>query len=676
MNRPPESLLVIGGTPSGILTAVAAARRGLDVLLAAHRTPVGGVMVNGLSSWDTHFLGSRAPLVEEWLSRILDHYRSTYGEDSEQYKVCTNGPFGGGKWPGSITFEPKVAEKVFSEMLGSESRIRVETGLRPVSVERAGRRLVSVVFESADGSVRGIAADTFVDATYEGEVYALAGVPYRVGREARWEFDEQHAGRLFMQRSGAEENFPVDDENALRYPRAARAGALNLRPWWGVTQEIFSESTGEGDGGVQAYNFRVTLTKDPANRRVIEAPEGYDRAEFAPILVTQGPWDEPRLYELKTGFLINALREFPGVIPIPNMKCDWNASAIPGAADAYPDGDEATRTSVMERHRKHALGLLYFLQNDEAVPGDVREQAREWGLPTDEFADNENFPREIYIREARRMVGREIFTENHARIGVGLDRAPIQWDSIAISEWLMDSHDCSIQRVRGSLGDGFTSMSEVTRPAQVPWRCLLPQEIDNLVVSVAMSATHVGWGTLRVEPCLMHVAESVGIAVALAATHDVAVSGLDVNALQLELAESGVLLTFLNDVDVHERSPVSVATQFLGTRGFFRGYDARAGDLLDVKTAEIWARQLGRLLDDGVSSIQLATELPSSTVDIRAVTSSEFASEINRELTYRGFESVSEAQSETVKRGDALRLIYRTYCAIKGADGAVPTLQD
>lgn len=594
------SLLVVGATPSGIVTAVRAAREGVASTLVSYYAHVGGILANGLSSWDTHFEGRRAPIVDEWLDRIRSHYRETYGPDSPQYQACVNGPFGGGRWSGHMMWEPHVAEAAFEDLLAeSDPRITVMRGLRPVAVERAGRRLAAVIFSSEDephDTLR-LAATTIVDATYEGDVAALAGIPYRIGREARWEFDEQHAGRLFMQRSGAEETFPVGDARGLRYPRDAAAGALNLRPWWGVTQEIFSQSTGEGDGGVQAYNFRVTLSRNPENRRDINRPTDYDRARFAPILATQAELDAPRIHDIKTGMLINPLREFPGILPVPNEKCDWNVAAIPGGADEYPDGDWTTRERVLDDHRFMALGLLYFLQNDDEVPEEVRQVARQWGLPRDEFVDNDNFPREIYIREARRIVGRTIFTENDARIAPGLNRAPVKHDAIAIAEWLMDSHDCSPLRVRGSLGDGFTSMSEVTRPSQIPYSLLFGESLDNLIVSVAMSATHVGWGTIRVEPCLMHIAECVGLAAAIAVNESVDPANIEVARLQRRLADDGSMLTFFNDVDVSEKQARTSAAQYLGSKGFFAGYDARLNHVIDESTCRLWAFGAGELID-------------------------------------------------------------------------------
>ena len=371
-------------------------------------------------------------------------------------------------------------------------------------MERANRKIRAVLFASVEGgdSLR-VEADLFIDATYESDVAALAGVPYRIGREDRNEYNEIYAGKIWVKRSGNEANFLHDSDEALQWPRAARAGKLNVRPWWGTTQEIFSESTGEGDGGVQAANFRVCLTSDPENRVDVAAPEGYRREDFLPIIEKDPEGVELFPHPIKSGLLNYPLVAFPGVIPIPGKKCDWNAAAIPGGVDNYPNADWEGRRAIVKRFRDFSLGLLYFLQNDESVSEKVRREANVWGLPKDEFQDNGHFSHEFYLREARRIVGRYVMRESDACIGRGLRRAPVHNDSIAVADWMMDSHDCSPERIRGAEGDGFTSLSEYTRPAQVPYRSLLTNEIDNLIMGLGISATHVAWGSVRVEPTLI-----------------------------------------------------------------------------------------------------------------------------------------------------------------------------
>jgi FAD-dependent oxidoreductase family protein len=593
-----SDVVIYGGSPSGVISAVRAARLGLDVTLVSVFQHVGGTMTNGLSSWDTQYGGKRSPLVDEWVERVVAHYRDTYGDDSEQYRQCMNGPFAAGRWP-HIVFEPHVVEHVFEGMIAEEGEhITVLRNYEVAAVTRSGRMLRSITCRSmAKGNTVKLVAPTFVDASYELDLGAMAGVAYHVGRESREDFGEQHAGRLFMHRSGAESDHPEAGQlSRMRYPRDAAADLLDIRPWWGTTQEIFSQSTGEGDGAVQAYNFRVLLSNDPDNRISVSKPTGYRRERYLPITQQDDPSKPPHRYAIKTDLLINPLKGMPAKLPLPNHKIDWNAGAIPGAVDHYPDGDWTKRHEIMAEHRDYTLGLLYFLQTDESVPESVRIECAQWGLAADEFADNRNFPYELYVREARRLRGRTIFTEHDARFARGIDRSPIHHDSIAIAEWLMDSHDCSTDRMLGSYGDGWTSLSELTRPSQVPYSCMLPVEFDNLIVSVCVSATHVGWGTLRLEPVWMSLGEVAAHSARLAADTRSAVGTLDVNKLQQQLASNHSMLTFINFFDVSQDEEWIAAVQYLGTKGLFWSYDARLDAPFSVAEFRETARRLGDLV--------------------------------------------------------------------------------
>ncbi len=220
---------VAGGTPAGITAAVRVAREGGRVILVSAYRHLGGVLSNGLSCWDTMYDGYRAPIQEEWLEKIRTHYRKTYGEDTEDYRTSQSGPFGGGRYKGAYTWEPHIAERMFEELVAAENRIRVVREYLPDAVERAGREILSVLFHSlAEGTPMRVSARVFIDATYESDIAALAGVPYRVGREGRSEFNEIYAGKIWVKRSGNEANFSHGSDEALQWPRAARRGDLNL----------------------------------------------------------------------------------------------------------------------------------------------------------------------------------------------------------------------------------------------------------------------------------------------------------------------------------------------------------------------------------------------------------------------------------------------------------------
>jgi hypothetical protein len=577
----PYDLVVVGATPGGIATAVRAAREGLRVLLVARGRHLGGMLAGGLNVEDTLYLGNRAPLYTEFREGVKAHYRDTYGEDSPQYTTCV---------AGRLTFEPRVAEAVLTHMVEAEPNVEIWRGYVPVSVERAGRVVGAVTLAPFDGrrmderpeAQRRVVARAFCDSTYEGDLAALAGVPYRAGRESRAEFGELHAGKIFT------------DHIAGHFPIEAHEGRLNLLTFGYVGGAIYAGSTGEGDRAVQSFNYRVCLTNDPADRLLPERPSSYRRWDFEGVLA------DPRAsvktpYPLKSQLVLadGTKLRFGSRGSTPNQKMSWNNPSLPEGGHGWAEGSWAERHAIERRHWDHAMGLLWFLQNDPELPDAVHASAREWGLAKDEFADNDHVPYELYVREARRIVGRYTFSEHDGTLAPGLDRAPIHPDSIAITEWPMDSHECRLERRYGSLYDGKILLSEETRPGQVPYRCVLPQDLDNLLVPVAMSCTHVGWGTLRLEPTWMHAGESAGHAVALAQELGVAPAAVPVEHLQRRLVEHGVMLGFFNEFDMSTDEPWVPAVQYLSTKGFFTSYDARPAEPLDEATAAAWSRLAG-----------------------------------------------------------------------------------
>ena len=639
-------LVVVGGTPGGIATAVRAAREDLETLLVTVNAHLGGMMAGGLSLTDTTIWRDRAPLLDEFFERVRERYRREYGEDSEQYEHCREGRF----------FEPKVAESVFDELIGEEPTLAAERRYYPVAAEQSGSTLRAVRFEAFDeGEGFTASSAAFADATYEGDLAAVAGVPYRLGRESREEFDEQYAGVLFSEKG----------------------------------TRLFTGSTGEGDEAIQAYDYRLCLTNDPENRRLPERPDDYDREEFLPIVEdppdaeydANDPLDSellecrikselvrPTVEEIRARGLESVLM-LRG--PLPNRKRDLNTADLPGEADDYPEADWNRREDIAQRHRDHVLGMLHFLQNDEAVPEDLRETAREWGLPKDEFPDNDNFPFQLYVREARRIEGRETFTENDARQAPGLDRAPINDGSIAVAEYPMDSHDCRPVRRPASLAEGHFFLPEITVPSQVPYGTFLPEALDNLLVPVPLSATHVGFGTIRLEPTWFQLGESAGFAAALAAERGVSPADLSMEALQRRLVESGSMLTYFEDVDVGSGEPWVPAVQYLGTKGFFGTYEARPTEPLEEATADRWARTAAALVTGSGDPAATARAVHRETErqDANAgspVTLAEFGEGLREALSRAEATADLDAavgvldtsDDDPLTRGDACRIVY------------------
>lgn len=556
-------LLVIGATPAGIAAAIRAARGGLRVTLACEISHVGGMLSAGLGVLDSLYGGLRAPLLDEFTARVVAHYEQRNGADSPQLRAAL---------PDDAThkrlnFEPRVAEQVFNEMLRAEPGVTLLLRNVPVAVRRTGRLMSSVTLrDRATGTEQEWAAPSFVDASYEGDLMALAGCAYRVGREARSEYGEPHAGALRCIAMTATD--PMQ-----RFPREAAEGKLRLRTYGLAWEQVRPDSCGEGDAAVQAFNHRLTICNDPTNRVPITVPPpGYDPRAFAPIR------------ERWPGGQVSC------VMPLPNQKGSWNAPLLIGGGHRYPEADWAERDAITAAHRDYALGLLWFLQNDPQFSDAQHASAREWGLPADEFTDNDHVPWMTYVRETRRLVGRYIFTEHDGVPATGLLRPPLHVDAIAFAEWPLDSHDCwPGDGTPGNEPEGKFFLTASTRPSTIPWRCVLPNELDNLLVPGCVSATHVGWGTMRLEPTWMHLGESCGAAVALAREQNIAPAMLDIGALQSRLCLLGICLGMANDLPPAPNDPRWRAAQYLLPRGFFPNWDAQLDNPLTMAVAQAWS---------------------------------------------------------------------------------------
>ncbi len=587
-------LCIYGGTPGGVACAVRAAREGLSVLLVNRHDHLGGLLTSGIGVWDSQFEGKRSPIYDEVRTAIMEYYRTTYGTESSQYlgAVPTPSGYANGR------FEPRVAEKIINDLVAREKNITVLRGFIPAAVERDGALIKSLTLHPTKaGSDVAVQAQSFADCTYEGDLAALSKVPYRVGREARTEFNEPHAGIIFMK--------PV---SVAPSPEAARLAELHdqlkLRKFanW---QVVLPQSTGAADDAVQAANYRTMLTTDPANRVPITKPANYDA------------------YFLKT------LEVYSG-IEIPNAKYGWNRPQLVGTQTAYVEADWAGRKLIEDQHWDTMMGLLYFLQNDLTVPSVVRSAWQQYGLAKDEFADNGHRPYDFYVREARRITGRAIMTEHDANLPPGLLRTPVHTDSIAFTEWYMDSHPCTAARVPGGLDEGKWMLHQETFPAQISYRCLLPQGVDNLLVPVCLSATHVAWGTVRLEPVWMQTGESAGLAAALALKSKTTPAQLNSDQLVRALCERRSMVSFFNDVDVSANDPWIAAVQYFGTKGFFHDYNARMSEPLKHTTGTAWVEGLKKLrtgkLDPmaqaaAIAKAEASESKPMTAVDLAALLS-------------------------------------------------------
>ncbi|OYW30996.1 MAG: hypothetical protein B7Z47_02455 [Chthoniobacter sp. 12-60-6] len=569
-------LVVIGGTPGGIACAVRAAREGLSVLLVNHTQHLGGFSTSGAGGWEAPYDGLRSPLYGEMLRGASDYYRETYGEKSAQHVLSM---------PSATSrahidrpkIEPRIAEMLFNQMVEREKSLTVLLGHIVVKTARDGRILKNATLKPMHGSEEvTVSGKVFADGMYEGDLMAATGVKTQIGREARSQYGEPHAGVIYSQERHKE-------PGQRGFPKAADEGTLNIRYNSHATAGIVEgPNSGEADGSVMAYNYRLILTRDPANKIMVGKPANYDAA----IAKAAGGG----------GFVPN----------VPNQKVAWNGGRLIGPQNEYPGADWPTREAISKRYLEGMLMRLWWAQNDPAASDADRKQFAGYGLAADEFPDNNHAPYEIYVREARRLVGRYVFKEQDNVVADGIERTPVHPDSIAMTDWPVDSVACLPRKTPGGNTDGILFLGEESRPAQVPYRSLLPQEIDNLLAPVALSASHVGWGSIRLEPVWMQTGESAGFAAALAVKGKTTPGALDADVLIRKLAASRVMISFFNDVDVTADDPRIAAAQYFGTKGFFDSYNARLDAPLTASVRTAWEAGFKQLQQGGLDVAKMA----------------------------------------------------------------------
>jgi hypothetical protein len=562
-------IVVIGATPAGIAAAISAARLGHKVALVERTSHIGGMMTGGLSATDRRYRQASGGLFAEFLRRVEQFYRQAYGENSPQHLACRDG----------YLFEPKVALQVFWHMLAEAQSLDLYLRHELAGVLKNGNQILAVLLhDKTRGIRRKVEGSVFIDATYEGDLAAMAGVPYRVGREGRHEFGEEYASEVF---------------------------------WDSRTREI-TFGKPDGDRKVQAYNYRLTVTKRADNRSLIAAPPNYNPDHYAEIA--------ERVLE---GVLWHPM-EIVSLVKLPQQKFDANNTPGPfpstdfiGANYDYPEADWQRREQIAREHRNYILGLIYFLQTDSRLPNEFRVAAQHWGLAADEFLDNENFPPQLYVREARRIIGEYIFTENDARPVFAGRRAPVHEDSVAVAEYPIDSHATTPRDLNNPyLHEGFFYLPQITVPSHVPYRVMIPtgqgtrdkgqgEAIDNLLVCGAVSATHIGFGTLRLEPVWMALGQAAGTAAHLALTflprpashapRPVSVRTVPIDQLQRLLLKHGQVIAFFHDLPPAGTEEFEAA-QFFAVRGFFDTYELRASEPLDEGAAKKMLHRFAELV--------------------------------------------------------------------------------
>jgi hypothetical protein len=501
--RKEYDLVVYGGVPCGVAAAVAAARAGAAVLLVEPTNHVGGLSTSGINTAESeHMLKwTIGGLALEFYERLGRHY----GTNKPEYY-----------------FESSVAERAMLDML-AEAKVEVRFGLRVERVRKSGARIEAVTL--TDGS--DVAAKAFVDAGYEGDLMARAGVDYTWGREATKDFDEPLAG------------FRLDPQ-----PRKGRTvdDAGKLVPGISVHWNDIP-APGTGDRKVMNYNYRLCLTKAADKRVPVPAPAAYDAGRYKML----ADWSAERSAAgkpIKLADVLDLYARRNGKFECNNKQAAVVSLGHFGGQFGYPDGDYAARDQVVADHRAYTLGLLHFLATDESVPAAARAEMKAWGLYKDEFADNGNWPYQLYVREARRMRGAYVVRQQDVQDDRRKD------DAIGVSSHFIDSHH--VQRVAVD-ADHWANEGRIWRIGwayQIPYRAMTPKpdQCANLLVPGAASYTHVAYCTLRLESVWMIAGHAAGVAAAMAAgvggTKASDVQAVDVADLKARLAKQKQVVDF------------------------------------------------------------------------------------------------------------------------------------
>ncbi|WP_073095328.1 FAD-dependent oxidoreductase [Cyclobacterium lianum] len=491
-------VVVYGANSAGIIAAYTAKTMGKSVLLIEPSQHLGGLTTGGLGYTDIGNKYAVTGLSRDFYRRLGDHY---------------------GKFEQWI-FEPSVAKRTFQDYL-DRAGIDVQYEYRLTGVEKEDGFIREIELEKANDpgrEPRRVAGKMFIDATYEGDLMALSGVSYAIGRESNEVYGETYNGVQLM----TGHQFP-DGIDPYNTPGEPSSGLL-----WGVSEDEL-EPDGTGDDKIQAYNYRICLTNDPANRVEITEPEGYDPGMFD-LLV--------RLFEAQPDK--KSLNNYFIWSHMPNNKTDINnrggfSTDMIGMNHDYPEGDYERRQEIIDAHTHYTKSLLYFYKTDPRVPEEIQEQIQEWGYPKDEYIDNGHWTPQLYVREVRRMIGEYVMTQANC---VGDE---VVEDGIGMAAYTMDSHN--IQRIviekegkKMVKNEGNVEIGGFG-PYPIAYRSIIPksEEAKNLLVPAAMSASHIAFGSIRMEPVFMVLGQSAAVAANMAIDEGLPVQEVDVPALQEEL---------------------------------------------------------------------------------------------------------------------------------------------
>jgi hypothetical protein len=491
-------ILVFGGTAAGVSAACTAAQLGKSAAVTEYGRHLGGLTSGGLGWTD---IGNKAAIGgfgHEFYKRL----GVFYGKDEA--------------W----TFEPHVAEAELRAQL-LKANVKAYFNQRLASVKKEGTRIVEITME--DGSV--YRAKVFIDCSYEGDLMAKAGVKYMVGREANAQFGEEING---IREKTPQHQFGVEVDPYVK-PGDPKSGLLPF------VQPDPLGTPGAGDKSVQAYNFRLCFTKKEENKRPIDPPPGYDPKQFELL---------GRYFQaLAAANKMPGLRAFLKIDMVTPDKTDINnngafSTDYIGFNYAYPDADYATRDKIWKDHENYIRGLVTFIATDSRVPENLRNEMKSWGLCKDEFQDTGGWPHQMYVREARRMIGEYVMSEKNCRWTEKVE------DSVGLGAYNMDSHNCRRIVVNGFVRNEGDVQVGVRGPYPVSYRSLVPKaaECENLLVPVCLSATHIAYGSIRMEPVFMIMGQSAATAASIAIDEVVSVQKVPYERLKARLLEDKQIL--------------------------------------------------------------------------------------------------------------------------------------
>ncbi|HEY1165007.1 MAG TPA: FAD-dependent oxidoreductase [Chitinophaga sp.] len=488
-------ICVYGGTAAGVTAAYTAKKMGKTVLLVEPGKHLGGMTSGGLGYTDIGNKFAITGLARDFYRRIGRHY---------------------GKFEQWV-FEPHVAEDILNEYI-QQAQVPVLYSYYITKADKQQGSIQSITLDKAAGDgapQRTIKAKMFIDCSYEGDLMALAGVSYTIGREANSDYNETWNGVQLLDKH----QFP-DGVDPYREKGNPSSGLL-----WGISAEPLAK-TGAGDKKVQAYNYRICLSSDPANLIPITQPENYDASKYELLVRVL---EKNRWKNLWGGLKFDLM---------PNNKTDINnmgafSTDMIGMNYDYPEADYATRKKIIKDHEDYNKGLLYFIGHDPRVPEDLRNEMLKWGYPKDEYTDNGGWSFQLYVREARRMIGQYVMTQANC------EGHEVVKDAVGMAAYTMDSHNCQRIVVNGMVKNEGDVQKGTPGPYPIAYRSLVPKSKDckNLLVPVCLSATHIAYGSIRMEPVFMVLGQSSAAAAVMAINDGKAVQDINVKALQQRLKQ-------------------------------------------------------------------------------------------------------------------------------------------